>query len=90
MQIIDQLIEAARNNNLFKLVSLINDGVELNQVNSHGISPLIQAASSGNWCAVEILLQAGANLELANNLELQHKVQLNSLVTMKSLASYVI
>ncbi|TXI97859.1 MAG: ankyrin repeat domain-containing protein, partial [Neisseriales bacterium] len=66
MQIIDQLIEAARNNNLFKLVSLINDGVEVNQVNSHGISPLIQAASSGNWSAVEILLQAGANLELTN------------------------
>ena len=54
-----QLIEAARNNNLFKLVVLINDSVEVNQVNSHGITPLIQAANSGSgarlkycssWC----------------------------------------
>jgi ankyrin repeat protein len=66
MQIIDQLIEAVRSNKLLKLVSLINDGVKINQVNAHGITPLIQAASSGNWSAVEILLQAGANLEQKN------------------------
>ncbi|RTL00746.1 MAG: ankyrin repeat domain-containing protein, partial [Proteobacteria bacterium] len=66
MQTIDALIEAARTNNLLKLLTLINECVDINQVNSSGTTPLIQATSSGHYAAVEILIQLGAKLEIKN------------------------
>lgn len=45
MQKIDQILEAIKTNSLVKLTNLINDSYDINQANSQGVTPLIQASS---------------------------------------------
>ena len=56
MQKIEQLIEAAASNDLMKMAKLISDGIDINRTNSHGITPLMQAAIGGHIAAVEMLI----------------------------------
>ena len=64
MKKIDQLIKAAGENRLLDLVELINDiDVDVNEANDNQLTALMQAATFGNASAIEILLQAGAEIE---------------------------
>lgn len=60
MEKLEQLILAAKNNDLLELSRLIDGGIDVNAANSNHLTALMQAAACGHISAVEILLQAGA------------------------------
>lgn len=59
------LIEAAHQNNLSKIETLIRDGASVNEANRYGVTPLSLACQNGNGKMVEQLLKAGADVNLA-------------------------
>lgn len=59
------LIEAAHQNSLHKVDSLIDGGAPVNGANRYGVTPLSLACQNGNSEMVGRLLNAGANANLA-------------------------
>ena len=58
-----QLIEAARRGDLDRTKVLIQGGLDVNDIDSNGVTALIMASSAGKLQVVEELLKAGAKLE---------------------------
>lgn len=56
------LLLAATNGNANDLRSLLNNGVDVNYENDHGITALTQAAQAGHTSIVQELLERGANV----------------------------
>ena len=52
-----RLIEAARNGSASSINALINEGVNVNDADANGITPLIMASSAGNLDAVKVLIE---------------------------------
>lgn len=59
---------AARNNDVSKIKELVGAGLDINDQESNGFTPLIFASSLGNLAAVKTLVSLGANTALENEL----------------------
>jgi len=57
-----QLIEAARCGDIDQTKALIQEGLDVNDIDSNGVTALIMASSAGKLEIVEELLKAGAKL----------------------------
>jgi len=55
-----ELMEAVRNGDLFSIRELFEDGVDINEKDNEGHTPLLVAAAKGYKNVVELLLQNGA------------------------------
>lgn len=60
------LAYAASNGHNEFILFLLANGLDVNHRNYNGITPLMLAVSSGNYEAIEILANAGADLDLKN------------------------
>ena len=58
----EDLIQAAKNNDIKTVNDLIGKGADVNAANAFLATPLIVAAKSGNTECVKTLLKAGANI----------------------------
>ena len=56
-----RLIEAARNSCASTILSLIGEGISVNDADANGTTALIMASCSGNLEVVEVLLKHGAD-----------------------------
>lgn len=57
-----KLIEAVKNSNFTEVEKLVKAGVDINQQDEHGWTPLNYAAGKGNLPMVQFLLENGADL----------------------------
>lgn len=60
------LSRAALIGNLWGITALLEAGANVDQPNSVGVTPCLEAAAAGNWQVVEKLLAAGAHLAAAS------------------------
>jgi ankyrin repeat protein len=63
-----RLIEAAKYGDVRKIRTLIAEGVDVNDADAAGATPLIMASSAGKLQAVEALLRAGADASAKNRM----------------------
>lgn len=64
---IEMLLESINSNDYDDIIKLINEGVNVNEKNSEGDSPLHIAAQKGNLLIVNYLLEHRANVNAVNN-----------------------
>jgi ankyrin repeat protein len=64
-----KLIEAAKNQNMGALRTLLKQKVDVNAMDLEGMTPLLWAAYRNDLEAVKLLIAAGANVQLANRYE---------------------
>lgn len=62
-----ELTGAISENNISKIQELMNKGVNVNEKDQHGFTPLIIATGLGNKKIVEILLKSGADSNILEN-----------------------
>lgn len=60
------LAYAASNGHNEFMLYLLDNGLDVNHRNFNGITPLMLAVSAANYDGIEILVQAGADLDLRN------------------------
>ena len=62
----EKLFEAVLNNDVDKVSDLLEGEIDINTMNEEGRTPLMQAVASGFDRIVELLLQNGADVTLAD------------------------
>jgi outer membrane protein assembly factor BamB len=63
----DRLFEAARAGDRAQVVAVLDRGVDVNTQNRYGVSALGFAASAGHLAVVQLLVERGANVEVADS-----------------------